>query len=339
MEDTQNTLRDALTASFDAIEAGAPSPEPVEQKAVEPAERPRDEQGKFAPKDATQQNPEPAPQEPQAKPRPSTWRKEYYPIWDKLTLGQPLSAEESAKLAAYTEERESQYKTGVSTYKAEAEQAKELRQALEPFMAEMQQYNIQPKDWITNLGNAHRVLAGGSPEQKLAMFTKLAQDYGIPLNHVATMQQGGQVDPYTLQLLQELQDLKSQVASVSGWREQLEEKELVSEISKYSEDKENYPHFKLVRSQMAQLLETGKASDLKEAYEIAARPIEDLIEQRLAQVRSVSSPAQAVSAAKAKAVSPRSASPSGTVAAATNAKDRRSILAEQVEAALGGGRV
>lgn len=350
MEDTQTTLRDAITASFETVEAGGSTFEKTD-------DRPRDEQGKFVekPKEVSPevkpevnpelQNAQPAQQEvkvdeqPKAPSRPSTWKKEYLPIWDKIASGQPLTPEESTKLAAYTEQRESEYKSGVSTYKAEAESAKQLQEAIAPFLPELQQYNIKPTQWIQNLGNAHRALSLGSPEQKLQMFSKLAQDYGIPLNAIAQAQTGQQVDPNQLQLMQEIYNLRNQVQSVAGWREQQEQQQLLGEIGKFSSNKEAYPHFELVRENMAQLLESGKAPDLQTAYEMAAQPIEELIEQRLAQVRpTVTSPAAAVAQAKAKAVSTKSATPSGQVTT-TNAKDRRAILAEQVEAALGGGRV
>ena len=59
-----------------------------------------------------------------AMPRPSTWKKEYLPIWDKLTTGQQLTNDEAIKLAEYSNQRESEYKKGVSAYKAEADYAK-----------------------------------------------------------------------------------------------------------------------------------------------------------------------------------------------------------------------
>ena len=48
--------------------------------------------------------------------RPTTWKKEYLPIWDKLTAGEQLTPDEALKLAEYTGvQRESEYKKGVST--------------------------------------------------------------------------------------------------------------------------------------------------------------------------------------------------------------------------------
>ena len=87
--------------------------------------------------------------------RPTTWKKEYLPIWDKLTAGEQLTPEESLKLAEYSNQRESEYKKGVSTYKQEADNAKSLIEAISPFVPELQKQNIHPAAWINNLGRAH----------------------------------------------------------------------------------------------------------------------------------------------------------------------------------------
>ncbi|HET8689002.1 MAG TPA: hypothetical protein VFM18_20520, partial [Methanosarcina sp.] len=100
MESSQTTLRDALEASFDKVEAGSQQIEPAVIESPEPAkviEQPRDETGKFAPKEAekAETQPEAISQETQEeKPtRPTTWKKEFLPIWDKLSAGQALTPE------------------------------------------------------------------------------------------------------------------------------------------------------------------------------------------------------------------------------------------------------
>lgn len=339
--DPQTTLRDAISASFDQV-VEADTPEVITTPEVEA--QPRDEQGKFAPKEEKPAEPvESAPAEIQAEPekptRPTTWKKEYLPIWDKLSTGQALTPEEATKLAAYSQQRENEYKTGVSTYRAEAQQAKELQEALAPFIPDLQSQNIPPNQFIRNLGNAHMALVKGSPEQKLQIFGRLAQEYGVPLQAIQQTANGGQMDQVTLQLMQEIQNLKGQVSGVAGWKEQLENQQIQAQLSEYS-DTSKYPYFEMVRGNMAQLLETGQAQTLQEAYEKAAEPIENLVNSRLEQAK-VSQPhidPQAAQKAKAKAVSPKSATPSGSVNT-NSAKDRRTLLAEQVDALMGGARV
>ena len=267
-----------------------------------------------------------------AIPRPTTWKKDYLPIWDKLTTGQQLTPEEALKLAEYSNQRESEYKKGVSTYKAEADNARQLREAIEPFIPELQANNISPAAWINNLGRAHLILAKGSPEQKVQMFTKLAQDYGITLNNgeIAPMQ----VDPYQQQLMQQLQAMNQEVSTIKSRYEQEEQQRLMSEINRVAQDVEKFPHFEDLREQMAQLLENGLAQDLETAYAKAVRLNDDVWQKEqnrlLSQARAEAEKAQKVAKAKAAAVSPKSVTPNGTVGNSGDKKDRRSILAEQM---------
>ena len=44
--------------------------------------------------------------------RPTTWKKEYLPIWDKIQNGEELSSDERKKHLEYLNQRESEYKKG-----------------------------------------------------------------------------------------------------------------------------------------------------------------------------------------------------------------------------------
>ena len=273
-----------------------------------------------------------------ALPRPSTWKKEYLPIWDKITTGQQLTAEEGRKLAEYSNQRESEYKKGVSTYKAEADRAKGYEEAIAPFVPELQKQGISPAAWINNLGRAHMVLSTAPQNQRIEMFQRLAQDYGIQLNSSGEIVQQQQ-DPYTQQLLQQLQYTNNEVSTIKGRLAQEEESRLQAEISKFSSDVEKHPHFEVVKGEMAQLLETGFAQDLKTAYEKAVWNVPEVrqleIEKLVSKASNQVSKAQQVAKAKAAAVSPRSVTPSGT-AISGDKKDRRSVIAEQMDANNGG---
>ena len=206
----------------------------------------------------------------------------------------------------------------------------QLREAIEPFIPELQKNGIHPAAWINNLGRAHLILAQGTPEQKVQMFHRLAQDYGVQLNATGEVQQ---LDPYTQQLQYQLQQLNQEVSAVKGWREQQENARLMEEINRVSSNAEKFPHFEAVRETMAQLLEHGQAQDLETAYAKAVRLQDDVwqLEQErlLKQATQKVSQAQKVAKAKAAAVSPKSVTPSG-VATTSDKKDRRSILAEQL---------
>jgi hypothetical protein len=268
--------------------------------------------------------------------RPSTWKKEYVQIWDKMEKGEQISKEDFTKFAEYANQRESEYKKGVSTYKAEADRARGYEEAIAPFIPELQAQNISPAAWINNLGRAHMILSKAPYDQKVQMFQRLAQDYGIQLNgeNVAPVQQ----DAYTQQLMNQLNMVNQEVSSIKSRFAQEENQRLTNEIERVRSDAEKFPHFDVVREEMAQLLELGKAQDLETAYKKAVRMNDDVwaLEQDrlLKDARQATIKAQQVAKAKAAAVSPKSTTPSGKVSNPEDKKDRRSIIAEQMGEAL-----
>jgi hypothetical protein len=272
--------------------------------------------------------------------RPTTWKKEYVEVWNKMQEGKPLDKAEFAKFAEYANQRESEYKKGVSAYKAEADNARQLTEAIGPFVPELQQQGIHPVAWINNLGRAHMILSKAPYQEKVQMFHRLAQDYGIQLNQDSVqMPEQTYVDPYQQQLMQQLQATQHQVQQLSAIREQEENARLNQEIQRVSSDKERFPHFEMVREDMAQLLERGLAPNLETAYAKAVRMNDEAYkleqEKLLKSASTQASKAQQVAKAKATAVSPRSVTPSGQVSK-SDAKDRRSLLMANLADAEGG---
>ena len=272
--------------------------------------------------------------------RPTTWKKEYVEVWNKMQEGKPLDKAEFAKFAEYANQREAEYKKGVSAYKAEADNARQLTEAIGQFTPELQAQGIHPVAWINNLGRAHIILSKAPYEQKVQMFNRLAQDYGIQLNQDALqMPEQAYVDPYQQQLMQQLQATQQQVQQLSAIRQQEENARLNQEIQRVSSDRERFPHFEMVREDMAQLLERGLAQDLESAYAKAVRMNDEAYrleqDKLLKSVNTQASKAQQVAKAKATAVSPKSVTPSGQVAK-TDAKDRRSLLMANLADAEGG---
>jgi hypothetical protein len=309
----------------------------------------RDEKGRFKAQESNTESGQNSESEPMAEAsdvpdeeikRPTTWKKEYVEVWSKMQEGKPLDKAEFAKFAEYANQREAEYKKGVSAYKAEADNARQLTEAIGQFSPELQSQGIHPVAWINNLGRAHMILSKAPYEQKVQMFHRLAQDYGIQLNSDSLqMPEQAYVDPYQQQLMQQLQATQQQVQQLSAIREQEENARLNQEISRVSSDRERFPHFEMVREDMAQLLERGLAQDLESAYAKAVRMNDEAYkleqDKLLRSASSQASKAQQVAKAKATAVSPRSATPSGLVKS-TDAKDRRSLLMANLADAEGG---
>ena len=269
--------------------------------------------------------------------RPSTWKKEYVNIWDKLEKGEQINKDDFVKFAEYANQRESEYKKGVSTYKAEADRAKEYEQAVAPFVPDLERRNIKPVQYIQNLARADQILTNAPYDQKVQIFQRLAQEYGIQLNG-ESVARAQQLDPYTQQLMYQLNQVNQEVSSIKGRFAQEENQRLMGEIERVRSDVEKFPHFDVVREEMAQLLELGKAQDLETAYKKAVRMNDEVwaLEQDrlLKDSKQASIKAQQVQKAKAAAVSPKSTTPSGKVADSGDKKDRRSMIAEQLGEAM-----
>ena len=342
--DDQLDRREQLMAALDAVEETYE--EPVETEEIR-SEDIAEESPEIEASNADHEEPtediqvaesEESDEAQEEKPitRPSTWKKEYVNIWDKMEKGEQISKEDFTKFAEYANQRESEYKKGVSTYKAEADRARSYEEAIAPFVPELQAQNISPAAWINNLGRAHMILTKAPMEQKVQMFQRLAQDYGIQLNSegVAPIQQ----DAYTQQLMNQLNQVNQEVSNIKGRFAQEENQRLMGEIERVRSNVEKFPHFDVVREEMAQLLELGKAQDLETAYKKAVRMNDDVwaIEQEklLSSAKQQASKAQQVAKAKAAAVSPKSVTPSGRVAEPGDKKDRRSLISEGLGEAM-----
>jgi len=335
--------REMLEAAMNEVEI-KDEPQEVEHEEEEvPQDEPaRNEKGQFVAEDeavaeetsieATSEDavePEQPEEQPEISdiPKPTTWKKDLLPLWDKIAKGETLTKDESKKHLEYLNQRENEFKKGVSVYKAEAERAKALEEAINPFVPELQSQGIHPAAWINNLGRAHMILTKAPYDQKVQMFHRLAQDYGVNLNQINEPQQP--VDAYTQQLMQQLNQVNQEVSTIKGRFEQEEQARLNNEIERVRSDKERFPHFDMVREEMAQLLELGKAQNLETAYAKAVRLNDEVwaVEQErlLSSAKKQASQAQQVARAKATAISPKSVTPNGTQAK-VEAKDRRSLL-------------
>lgn len=349
------SIREALeqaisNAENDALEAPADAA-PIEQQPIDEiaaeAAADRDESGRFKAKESNgYESPKqdieaamakdepkeeveaaPAAEPMDETPRPSTWKKEYLPLWDKARKGEPMSADEGRKLTDYLNQREQEYKKGVSTYKQEAERAKALEEAINPFVPELQAQGIHPAAWINNLGRAHMILSKAPQDQKIEMFKRLASDYGIQFNQMGQPQP---LDPYAQQLMMQLQQNQNEVQMIKSRFQQEEDARLQSEIGRFSSDAEKYPHFEVLREDMAQLLELGKAQDIPTAYRLAVRLNDDVWQQEqdklLSSAKQEAIKQAQVQKAKSAAVSVKSTTPSGITSDNVDKKDRRAVI-------------
>lgn len=344
-EMTQTTLRETLEKNYEEFsKEAAPEvektevqktevqEEPKQEESTDTTERPRNERGQFAPKEATKEVAKEAtekietPKQEVLK-RPSTWKKDYWGHWDKLTKGEALSAEEALALAKYNLEREGEFAKGVSTYKTEYERLRPIEEALRPYSQIIQQAGLTPDRFIHALAGTHQTLTQGSPEDKLRAFAKFAQDYQVPLQQLLVQGEDGKIY-FNQNYLQPSQQEQKGItpedvqALVS---QQLRAVQIQTAVQQFvaAKDKDGnplYPHFDEVKGSMDRLLRSGLAENLPSAYEAALKLPQhsDLLaaeaeQRKQAEIAEKARIAQEQARrAKANVVSVKSSTPAGS---------------------------
>ena len=210
--------------------------------------------------------------------------------------------EAAAKFAALPPEvqqevlkREEDIFKGLESYKADASIGKAFKGVVQPYLQVFQSQGIDPMQQVSGLMRAHVALATGTPEQKQQFFQHLAKEYGVDLDTEPPY-----VDPQVAGLQKQLSDLQSRL----NGREQHEANEarskLQAEIDSFASDPA-HQYFDEVANDMAGLLRSGAAKDLKDAYDKAiwANPITRAKEQaRLTADADAKAKAEAAERAK-----------------------------------------
>ena len=216
---------------------------------------------------------------------PKTWRPE---AAAKFATLPPEVQQEVLK-------REEDIFKGLESYKADASIGKALKGVVQPYLQMFQSQGIDPMQQVSGLMRAHVALATGTPEQKQQFFQHLAKEYGVDLGTEAPY-----VDPQVAGLQKQLSDLQSRLHG----REQHEANEarskLQAEIDSFASDPA-HQYFDEVANDIAGLLRSGAAKDLKDAYDKAiwANPITRAKEQaRLTADAETKAKAEAAERAK-----------------------------------------
>ncbi len=317
------TLDEALSSAFDSVpdqepQAEAPAVETPAPELEARPERARDEQGRFAPKQETQPEPEKqqqvAPETPAVKGPPKSWKKDYHEHWSKL----------DPSVQDYVLQREDEYFRGVGSYKQQAEVGSQFLEAARPYEAQFRAMGVHPVQAFQSLMNADYRLRTSDPATKAQLFAQLAQQYGVDLGAV---QNPPEVDPQAQHYNSTIQQLQAQIAQQQRMFEELQQSMLAPQIQQYAEK----PYFDELRLEMANLLNAGLAQSLDDAYDKALRlspHYETLVAQQRqeAEKARLQESAQAAARAKATAVQVKG-SPS------TALPDTRRDLRSLVEAA------
>ena len=219
-------------------EVEVPEPEknePEEPEVKEPeAAKPEEPEGTWSPEKA-----------------PTSWSPKVREQWGKLP-------EDVRKEIVRREEASVQ---GVRKLQEEFQPVRQFAEQLSPFIQEARHLGADPTQYIANVMVAERQLRSQDPNEKFNALLNIADTYGIPLRQYLGGEQvptqSAPAIPAAVQ--QELQAMRQ-------WREQEQAQQLQSQIEEFSKGAE---FFEDVRNDMAVLLESGAAKDLKEAYDKA----------------------------------------------------------------------
>ena len=298
MENTeQPDRRELLSQQFDEVQNEAPV------EAVRTQEQP---------------NLEPPAEPPVWERPPASWKKDYHEAW---TTADP-------KLKEYAWKREEEMRAGVQPLLTKAQYADQMQQAIEPYMNNIRGLGIEAPQAVKALMEADNVLRHGTPQQKQAYFAQLAQQYGINMGDVQVQP----TDPNFYAIQNELAQVRGEVLNWKQQQEAAQNQALLQEINQFQTKAE---YFEEARPTMIQLLNSGVAQDLDDAYQKAIRLDNDLFtkhqqaSQGQADAAKREASNRAAKAARAAAVSVKSSTPGA--ATSTKAQDRRSLLMEQFD--------
>lgn len=313
MEDTaRETYREIMARNAEpetSPEGEAEAPEPTAQRARGP-------DGKFVKQDGIPDAPAATPEQTQAPAEqqqaqpaqaatnnpdqyPRTWRKGLENDWKALPAA---VRQEIAK-------REQDMDRGLAQYREPAAFGQAIGQEMLPHIDVMREIGVTPQRLTRDLMGAWVTLVKGSPDEKRNMLLQLAQGAGIDIagsapQATASQQPDTAVQPVLEPVLQRVQNIEQMVRQQAQEQARAASESAAAEVAAFRA-KPEHKHFDAVQQTMAQLVSTGQATTLDDAYSKAIWMVPEVREQLLAeqaQKRAADEAAKAAAARKAAAV-------------------------------------
>ena len=240
-------------------------------------------------KDVPEKLDEPEEEEIELDPRlerpPTTWRTDAKLKWDKID---PTVRDEILK-------REEDIGRGIQHYKQQADYGASVQQTLQPYMPMITAAGSTPQQTIGSMLDTFYRLKTADPQQKSHLLMQVAQQHGADMS---VFQNG--IDPKQAEMQSNLQPLQNQIAQMQQQLSQRDAQAQQFEIAQAQTDinafrnakdettnKAKYPHFDIVREQMADLIESkeraGQSITLDVAYENAIWQTPEIRQQLLSE--------------------------------------------------------
>jgi len=227
---------------------------------------------------------------------PKTWRKEARGEWAGV----------SPAIKAEIKRREENFFEGIRQYQEPAAFGRAIGQEMLPHVEMMRQVGITPQQLTREMMSTWAALATGQPDQKRQVLLNIARQYGIDIAASSATSSTGEattqaVSPDLSPVLQRVQSIEQIVRQQAAQAAQIASENATSEVARFASNAER-KHFAAVQETMAQLIGSGQATTLDEAYDKAVWMVPDVREQLLAeqaQKRSQDDAAKAAAARKA----------------------------------------
>jgi hypothetical protein len=222
-------------------------------------------------------------------------------------------------------------------FRKTAEPLLKAAQEIEPFA---QSIGTTPGELMRSYAAIDYNLRYAPYQEKVQLFAKIAQEYGIPFAQPETdpyadpLQPNGQAYPVVHDLQSQVRQLQTQLQTYQQQAQASTQQQLQSTVEQFSkathaDGSPKHPWFSTVKTAMGQLMASGEAQTLEDAYAKAVKPIEDRLAAEVAQRQKAAAEKQAQEVARA-----RKAAPVRTTASASNGRSSGGGLDAVLGAAL-----
>jgi len=179
-------------------------------------------------------------------------------------------AETPAEVRADIHRRDREAQQLAGRMDSERRFGREFADIVRPYAEEFQRAGATPQLAFKTFLNNHLTLRNGTPEQKTALARQMVRDYGLDLNAIA---QSIPSDPHVAALHRQIDDLTRKLNAprnndFAPLPQAEQDDNVLAHIEAFRADPA-HPHFDKVRDTIAALLESGTATDLKDAYDRA----------------------------------------------------------------------
>ena len=284
------SMEEDMSAIFDDIQE-----RDLPDEAQEKSDRHRDKEGKFAkseeaetPKEEKLDKPDKAvtqdkvtesQEKPESVDKPKVQADAMRPPSSWSAAAKAKFAQMDSDVQKEVIKREEDFHKGIDGYKARAALGDTLYKEIAPYEAMIRSQGSTPEVSIRNLLGVAYQLSVGTPQQKQQVIANIAQMYGVQMS---TGEEMPQVDPTVAALQQEVQKLRAEREQEKYQRETSTTATLSDEIAAFQADPANI-YFENVKAHMSALLQGGRATGLKDAYEQATWANPEVRQQLLAQ--------------------------------------------------------